>query len=130
MGVNNQVPHHVIYACYFAIASVAIGFISVPSYWADGVLRYGLLGQVLLIALPGLFFVSLYYLAYKRKNWARIFILILLGLSFPGYVLSLFGPGVLIFKTTQVFQLIFFVASFSMLLTKPSRLWYRSVTDV
>ena len=89
MNEKNR-PRNVILAIYCAIASYCVGLISVPSYWQQGVEKYGLINQIFLFLIPFILFFGLYYLIWLRKNWARIILLILLGLSFGGYVCLLY----------------------------------------
>ncbi len=119
-------PAAIKYAIYLGVAAYLVGLINLPFAWGGSVELVGLQNQLLLLFAPLLLFVGLYYLSYIRKNWARIILLILLAISFPGYVMSLVGTGSTVYKITQFFQLALFGASFVMFLLKESRAWYKN----
>lgn len=126
MTMSNKIPGHVVQARNLGIASIVIGLISVPLYWSDGVAMLGITGQILLAFLPPIILSVLYVLAYRRKNWARIVLLVLLGLWFPFHVIGLFTPCAPMLKLVQISQFVLFYLSFTMLLTASSRAWFRS----
>jgi hypothetical protein len=122
-------PKSVEYAIYFGVAAYLVGFVSVPFRWSKGVELVGLQNQLLMVFVPAIIFLGLYYLVYNRKNWARITLLVLLAISLPGYVTSLIGTGSVLYKTTQFFQMVLFGGSAFMLCLKESRSWYKETAS-
>ena len=113
-----------VWAIYLALTSLFVGFSILPLRWTEGVTAIGLTNQILLVTAPPLIFIALYYLAYLKKNWARIILLIIIGLSMPGYIMSLYGANSLIFQVTQFPQMVLYAGSFVMFLIKESRQWH------
>ena len=119
-------PRSIVLATWCGVIGYAIGLIAVPARWARSVAEIGLLNQVLAVAVPVMLFGLLYYFANSKRNWARLALLVLPGLSFPGYLLSVVAADDLLYRTTQLLQLLFFAGSFTFFLSKSARHWYKT----
>lgn len=117
-------PTSVKTAIIAAITALIVGFINTALLWSETVSKLGADKTILTIAIPTVIYLTLLYFVSSRHKWARIILIILLVISIPGYVVTLFLPVPLLSIIIQATQLILNLTCIIFLFAKPSREWF------
>ena len=91
--------------------------------------RFGLLYALAQILIPTALFLGLLAFVSARKNWARVVLVVVIGLSIPGYFLSLYRRPWGLTELVQLTNGLCFLGAGVLLLTRQSRIWFRNEAD-